>query len=117
MAMQVFALDRGVPAAPRPWLAHALTLLAVLIGWVIFRCEGAAHVQSYLRAMFGLGTADGLRYTVGLVADPFFVLTLAAGVVGSVPWLAVLRAYSPYSQQLAGTPGSGGWGSARKPLG
>lgn len=43
--------------APNSWLRRAYTLLAVMLGWVVFRSDSLSHAASILRAMF---TPNGL---------------------------------------------------------
>ena len=60
-------------------VGHVYTLAAVLVSWVIFRCETWAQTISYVRSMAGL-TASG-----GLTTIPANVVTtglLYAGVAG-----------------------------------
>jgi alginate O-acetyltransferase complex protein AlgI len=75
---------------PAP-LAHLWTLLIVLLGWVIFRCESADHIAFFLRAMLGATSAEGLRYTGAMLVDPVFALAFGAGLIGSIPWLEAAR--------------------------
>ncbi len=83
-------------------LRHAYTLLVVMLGWVFFRSESLAHAWAFLRALTGV--VDGAQlvsvgalqipareiHTLALHADRLTWLTLAAGVLGSVPWLRAL---------------------------
>jgi alginate O-acetyltransferase complex protein AlgI len=80
-------------------LRHAYTLLAVMVGWVLFRADSLAHALAFLRAMLGL--VDGTQlvavgellvparaiHGVALHADVLTWVALAAGSVGSIPWL------------------------------
>ncbi len=79
---------------------HAYVLLAVLVGWVFFRAEAPGDALAYLAAMAGLQAGDAAAHPVALHADAPFVLTLLAGLVGSVPWLERARAW--YAGSSAG---------------
>jgi alginate O-acetyltransferase complex protein AlgI len=73
-------------------LRHAYLLLAVMLGWVIFRADTLPEALSYFAAMFGQGSAvAGMvpveRYLTGLVG-----VTLALGIVLSVVRLRLPRA-------------------------
>ena len=45
----------------RSWrpVRHIYLLLAVLLGWVLFRADSLGHAGAYYAAMFGAGAADG----------------------------------------------------------
>lgn len=61
-------------------VAHAYVLAVALVGWVFFRTETIPTAIAYLRAMGGMSdvvSADML----GLLATPFVVCMLCAGVV------------------------------------
>ena len=81
------ALDR-TPAI----LRHAYVLLAVMLGWVFFRAETLGQAVDYLEAMFALSTGDARLQPFGMYWDALLATAIAAGVVGSAPWMgAVLR--------------------------
>jgi alginate O-acetyltransferase complex protein AlgI len=74
-------------------LRHAYTLLAVMVGWVLFRASDFTHALGYLKAMSGLGLLNDAEFHIGLFVNPGVALTLAAAVIGStpfVPWLGSL---------------------------
>jgi alginate O-acetyltransferase complex protein AlgI len=64
-------------------------LLVVVIGWVFFRAETLAGALAMLRAMAGLGVAAPTPFALGWYLTPELVLALAAGAIGSTPWLRV----------------------------
>jgi len=66
---------------------HAYVLLAVMLGWVLFRAPSLGHALDYLAAMSFLQAGDALTHTPELWLDPVVVLALLAGVIGSTPWL------------------------------
>ena len=79
----------------RVWspLAHAATLLVVLVGWVIFRAETLSQAGAFLAAMAGQAPVTGTEWYLEMYLDPVFAMAFAAGLVGSVPWLpALIRA-------------------------
>ncbi len=66
-----------------PWLpGHALTLLAVVLGWVLFRAEsfaGAARLYAGMLGRHGLGVSDALAWQ--LTPDRLWMVAIGAGVV------------------------------------
>jgi alginate O-acetyltransferase complex protein AlgI len=90
-------------------LRHVYTLLVVMVGWVFFRSTTMTYAWAYLGAMFGF--VDGSQlihmphppiddawiaasaiHPIGLYANSLSWTMIAAGVVGSMPWLPRLRA-------------------------
>jgi alginate O-acetyltransferase complex protein AlgI len=90
-------LERGFRGRSlRVWspLAHAATLLVVLVGWVIFRAETLSQAGAFLAAMAGQASGTGTEWYLEMYLDPVFAMAFAAGLVGSVPWLpALVRAW------------------------
>ena len=73
-----------------PLWPHAYTMLVVMIGWVFFRAETLPAALAFLRAMFGLNAAAPAPLTVGFFLTPELWIALAAGVLGSTPWIPAL---------------------------
>ena len=72
----------------RAWspLAHVYTLLAVLIGWVIFRASDLTTAGLYLKKMAGFSNAAQLALPLSSFLQAEFVVTLAAGLIFSTPF-------------------------------
>ncbi len=68
-------------------LARAYTLIAVLVAWVVFRADDLPHAGRYLAALF----SPGGEHDLALFLDPKVALALAAGALGSTPWLEAVR--------------------------
>lgn len=68
-------------------LARGYTLLAILLAWVVFRSDDFTHAGGYLAALVGSGGEHDLT----LFLDAKLGLALAAGVLGSTPWLEAVR--------------------------
>ena len=79
--------DRGTPI----W-SHLYTMLVVMIGWVFFRAETLPDAVAFLKAMAGLTAPAATPFTVGWYLTPELWLALAAGAIGSVPWVPLVRA-------------------------
>jgi len=85
-------------------LSHAYALLAVMGGWVLFRCDTLGHAVGYFQALAGFATGDPSRHPVAQFLDPQVMCTLlvawrdrvatkpgwaAIGVLGAdVAWLS-----------------------------
>ncbi len=82
--------DGGVLAWPI-W-PHLYTMAIVMIGWVFFRADTLGGAIAFLRSMAGLTTAAPTPYTVAWYLTPELWLALAAGAVGSTPWVPALAA-------------------------
>jgi alginate O-acetyltransferase complex protein AlgI len=61
-----------------------------MVGWVFFRAETLTAAIAFLKAMAGTSAAAPTPYTVGWYLTPELWLALAAGAVGSTPWIAAL---------------------------
>ena len=82
--------DAGVLAWPI-W-PHLYTLAIVMIGWVFFRAETLPQAIGFLRSLAGLTAALPTPYTVAWYLTPELWLALAAGAIGSAPWVPALAA-------------------------
>jgi alginate O-acetyltransferase complex protein AlgI len=76
-------LDRML--ARVPGLAHVYALLAVMGGWVLFRCETLAQATHYYASLLGFAQGDLTRRPLSEFADPFVLSVLAVGVVFATP--------------------------------
>jgi len=73
-------------------LRHVYTLTVVIIGWVFFRAETLPGAIAFLKAMVGLSPALPAPLTVRWFLTTDVLLALAAGAIGSTPWLPALAA-------------------------
>jgi alginate O-acetyltransferase complex protein AlgI len=77
-----------------PALAHVYALAAVMLGWVLFRCDTLAHAGAYYAALAGRAAGDPALRPVEEWLDPLTLATLVLAVVFAMPvgpWLARLR--------------------------
>ena len=95
------AVGSGVRAWPI-W-SHAYTLAVVMIGWVFFRADTLSGAIAFLKAMAGATTAAPTVYTVWWYLTPELWLALAAGAIGSTPWVPSLAG------RLEGRGPEAGW--------
>ena len=79
-------------AGSAPIWGHAYTLLVVMIGWVFFRAETLPAAVVFLKAMAGQGQALPTPLTVWFYLTSELWVALAAGVLGSTPWVPALAA-------------------------
>jgi alginate O-acetyltransferase complex protein AlgI len=84
----------AVPSGPLAWPVwpHVYTLAIVMIGWVFFRAETLPQAIGFLRSLAGLTAALPTPYTVAWYLTPELWLALAAGAIGSAPWVPALAA-------------------------
>ena len=87
LILEKFVFARILPRIPSA-VRHILTLIAVIIGWVLFRSDTVADAGHYLRTMFGGGVFD-FRDAVYYIREyaPEFVLS----VIASFPITAKLK--------------------------
>jgi alginate O-acetyltransferase complex protein AlgI len=85
-----------------PIWKHVYVMLVVMIGWVFFRAETLTTAVAFLGSLAGRSPALPTPYTVWFYLTPEVWLALAAGVIGSAPWVPSLAehlARSPESQR------------------
>ena len=63
-----------------------------MVGWVFFRAETLPGALAFLKAMAGATMAAPTPYTVWWYLTPELWLALAAGAIGSTPWVPALAA-------------------------
>jgi len=78
------------PQWVRP-MGHVYTLAAVLVSWVIFRCETWAQTISYVRSMAGLTASGGLTTIPANVVTTGLLYAGAAGLLLCAPLWPTLR--------------------------
>ena len=91
LILEKHVLGKALDRAPRI-LRHGLTLLAVIIGWVIFRTETPGQAGKVLGAMLTFsGTGTG-RFLISQadVLSPLALLPPA--ILGCLPWKTALEA-------------------------
>ena len=83
-----FWWGKALERAPSP-LRHLYAMVIVVLGWVLFRCEGLSAVGSYLGAMAGL---SGAGWGQALYFLRQYGVFLVVGAVASLPVKDALRA-------------------------
>jgi alginate O-acetyltransferase complex protein AlgI len=78
------------PILEWPIWPHAYAMLVVIVGWVFFRAPTLSAAIGFLDAMAGFGVAAPTAYAPGWYFTPELCLALAAGAIGSTPWVPAL---------------------------
>lgn len=83
-----------------PPLVHAYAVVAVALGWVLFRCVNLDHAGYFFKTLFGLGVAVDSMNPADRFLSHGVILALALGVLCSTPvpaivegWIAARRPY------------------------
>ena len=66
-------------------LRHVYALVAVMGGWVLFRCETLPHAVAFYSALLGQAVGSAARQPFGLYFDSLLATTLALAIIGSTP--------------------------------
>jgi len=72
---------------------HTYTLAVVMVGWVFFRAETLPGAVAFLEALVGLSPAVPAPLTVRWFLSNDVLLAIAAGVIGSTPWVPALASW------------------------
>ena len=80
-------------------IGHAYLLLAVMIGWVFFRAPDLGYAVDFLASLVGFSSTPPGAYPIAVYLDPVAATALAAGAIGSLPWLPRLRARLAHAPQ------------------
>lgn len=75
------------------WLGHVYTLLAVCLGFVLFRAETVGGGFRILAAMFtGFSITEAGTVALGVIGNTEALWTVAAGTVLCLPWVQWMKA-------------------------
>jgi alginate O-acetyltransferase complex protein AlgI len=75
------------------FMRHGYTLIAIMLGWVLFRAESTPAALAYIASMWGFGAAPFGAIALGSYVPKDVLLALIAGAIGSMP----LRSLWPIS--------------------
>jgi alginate O-acetyltransferase complex protein AlgI len=73
-------------------LRHAYTLLAVMLGWVIFRAETFAAAKSFILALLGLGSAAAPQPWASYASGPVLAALLLGCLCSGPSWQRLTEA-------------------------
>jgi alginate O-acetyltransferase complex protein AlgI len=83
------------------WL---ITILALLIGWVLFRSPDLKYAGDYLGIMFGFFRVANPGTTLSWYLSPKTAFILAIAIVASIPWRKLFSdTFMKYKDSLAAT--------------
>lgn len=79
---------------------HIYTMLAFVIGWVMFRADNMTYATKYIRVMFGMKQSD-MIYKLGYFIGPYEILMFVIGVLCAMPIFKNLVQYYDKSRPPA----------------
>ena len=82
-----FSWFRDFVAIDWPIWPHLYTMAVVMVGWVFFRADTLGGAVGFLKALAGLGAAAPTPYSVEWFLKPDLLIAIAAGAIGSAPWV------------------------------
>jgi alginate O-acetyltransferase complex protein AlgI len=86
-------------------LAHAYALLAVMGGWVLFRCETLTQALGYYAALAGFAAGDTLRHPLDEFLNLFVLAMLLVAVTFATPLARLIGAWRDRVGARAGAAG------------
>ena len=94
MVEKLFGIPKKIDMSPF-WRAawQPLTLLAVVLGWVLFRSSDIFHAMDYMKSMFGFGAA-AMNADVALFELGEIKVLLGAALLLSTPFFSMLKVRS-----------------------
>ena len=91
LVLERTAIGTWIEKMPRI-LRHGYALLAVLVGWVLFRADSFPQALTFLSNMAGLATSGGIPQPLARFLTHESVLAIIAGAVFATPILPWLKA-------------------------
>lgn len=79
-----------IPKTVAAVLKWGYTMLAVSLGWVLFKIEDIAQALSYIRVMFGLDRHAYNAFSVRFFLDARMIFFLIIAVLACIPWAQIL---------------------------
>lgn len=76
-------LDIKIPSV----ISRIYTLMVVIVGWVLFRCDNIDKAIEYLKVMFG-GKSGNITISTEYYLDKYLLTVIVAGVILSTPILS-----------------------------
>jgi len=76
-----------------PFIRIFYTQFMVIIAWVFFRSDSMGYAFSYLEAMFGFGTGEGVHYYPALYLNAEILFFIVLGIAGSFPLFPRLKGW------------------------
>lgn len=89
-ALRQKSLPFKIPAFISNILKWGYTILAVTLGWVLFKIEDLPEALSYIGAMFGFGQSGYTAFSTGFFLDARMAFFLVIAIIACVPWAQIL---------------------------
>ena len=89
-ALRGKSLPFRIPAVFVSAFRWGYTMIAVTLGWVLFKIEDLPEAFSYIKAMFGFGPHDYNAFSLGFFLDSRLAFFLVIALLCCVPWGEVL---------------------------
>jgi alginate O-acetyltransferase complex protein AlgI len=70
---------------------HLYVMLVVMLGCVFVRAVTFSQAWGFLKAMMGIAPVSSIEYNLSIYLNPALLLALAAGVLGSMPLIPLVR--------------------------
>lgn len=84
------------------YLKWLITMLALLIGWVLFRSPDLKYAGNYLGIMFGFIRAADTGTTLSWYLSPKIAFIMVVAIAASIPWIKLFSStISKYKDSLA----------------
>ena len=87
------------------FIRHFYTILAFVIGWVMFRAENMAYAGDYIKNMFGLISEHKITYTFSYYIDNLEIITFVVAILCAMPVFTKIL-HIPYRYKTARTIGN-----------
>ena len=82
-----------IPKPLASFLKWGYTILAVSIGWVIFKIEDICKALSYIKVMFHLERHEYNAFSLGYFLDRRMIFFVLIAIIACVPWAQVMPRY------------------------
>lgn len=102
LVIERLGVSRLLERVPRA-LAHAYTMLVVVVGWVFFRADSLTQARAFLKALLGFAQGSGVAFHTGLYLNTELLLVLFIGLLGSLPLAPALSRWINRSSDEAET--------------
>jgi alginate O-acetyltransferase complex protein AlgI len=88
------SFSRFLEHLPLP-VRHAYLIVAVMVGWVLFRSPSLRYAGSMIGALFGTQGWDDPVFPLAQYGDPFMGLVMLAGALCAFPWTGLRQPGRP----------------------
>ena len=93
MLIERFLKGRSVGFKLPGFFKWLYTMLAVTLGWVLFKIEDLADAMDYFAVMFHTKAHEYIAFDLGFYLDKKLIFLLIVAVIAAIPWAQVLPRY------------------------